>query len=281
MSEKQVSIARHGFFFKMFFTKHKEFLEELIKISYNSLDSGYLKLNVFYSSYSYYLKEDNKDNYLKDLIKEKRDEFKKDNVYRELSNKVNINGIGSLTYTELNELNILYHKYLKATLEIFEIYNYRFAPSDLFPKITSNIKEHDRDIVYIVYDTFYESLFNIHAKVHEKLMSFNIVEFQEMFKVLMVFFYGYSYYLQKDTIKEIKDDFNVLFDYYNNQEFLRAYFNLLQGDISKGNITMINDYQNKMLDSCLNIFEKINGDLPKSNLFPKRAERVVVDTTLI
>lgn len=281
MRDKQVSIARHGFFFKMFFTKHKEFLEELIKISYNSLNSGYLKLNVFYGSYSYYLKEDEKDRYLKDLIKEKRDCFKTDMEYKEISNKLIGGGVGSLTYEELCELNLMYHNYLKDILEIFEIFCYRFAPSDLFPKMTENIKEHDRDIVFIVYDTFYESLFSIHAKVHEKLMDFNIVEFQEMFKVLMVFFYGYSYYLQKDTIKKIKDEFNELFDYYNDKEFLNAYFNLLQGNLNQDGLKLINEYKEKMFERCIDIYEKINGDLPKSNLFPKKHERIVVDTTLI
>jgi len=281
MGEKQVSIARHGFFFKMFFIKHKEFLVSLTEISYNSLNSGYLKLNVFYGSYSYYLKEDSKDSYLKDLIREKRDCFKKDNEYSAISNKVILSGIGSLSYGELCNLNLMYHNYMKDILEIFEIFCYRFAPSDLFPKMTENIKEHDRDIVYIVYDTFYESLFNIHARVHEKLMNFNIVEFQEMFKVLMVFFYGYSYYVEKDTIKEIKDDFNKLFAYYNNQEFLKVYFNLLQGNLNQEGLDLVNKYKENMFERCIDIYEKINGDLPKSNLFPKKYERVVIDTTLI
>ena len=113
------------------------------------------------------------------------------------------------------------------------------------------------------------------------LLDFNIVEFTEMFKFLMVFFYGYSYYLKKSTIKILKDKFNELYDYYNNKEFLQVYFNLVQGRVNEQGIKLLNEYKEKMFDDCMDIYELINSDLPKSNLFPKRAEKVTTDMTLI
>ena len=142
-------------------------------------------------------------------------------------------------------------------------------------------QEYDLNLFYVVYDTFYESLFNLHAKIHRKLLDFNIIEFTEMFKVLMVFFYGYSYYLKNDTIKIIKDKFNILYSYYNDRKFLEIYFNLVQGRISKEGMNVINEYKEKMFDSCIDIYELINSDLPKSNLFPKRTEKITTDMTLI
>lgn len=281
MSFQQVTIARHAFFYKTFFNKHKEFLEELTKITHTTLNDGYKKLNVFYGSYSYYLKEDDKDRYLKELIKENKSNYSNDSEYEAIITKVKIGGLGSLTYNEIYKLNLDYNNYLKSILEIFEIFCYRFAPSDIFPKITSNATEYDMNLIYVVYDTFYESLFNLHAKIHTQLLDFNILEFQEIFKVLMVFFYGYSYYLQKDTIKEIKDKFNVLFEYYNNTEFLQVYYNLIQGKLSEDGLKLLQDYKEKMFENCIDIYEMINGDLPKSNLFPKRTERVTIDMTLI
>lgn len=277
----RVTIARHMFFYKTFFNKHKEFLEELCKISHTSLKDGYNKLNVFYGSYSYYLKEHDKDNHLKELMKESKEKCLTDKEYATIVNKVKVGGLGTLTYDELKLLNQDFNKYLKEILEIFEIFCYRFAPSDIFPKITSNSSEYDLNLLYVIYDTFYESLFNLHAKIHTTMLDFNILEFVNMFQQLQVFFYGYSYYLKKDTIKELKDMFNDLYKYYNNEEFLRVYYNLIQGNVSEDGLALLNKYKDNMFESCIDIFEKINGDLPKSNLFPIRAEKVMVDMTLI
>jgi len=281
MSGKQVTIARHTFFYKTFFIKHKEFLEELTKITYTTLNDGYNKLNVFYGSYSYYLKEHDKDNHLKDMIKENRIEYIADSEYEQIRLKLKVGGLGVLDYDELYKLNLDFHSYLKSILEIFEIFCYRFAPSDIFPKITATATEYDLKLLFVVYDSFYESLFNLHAKIHTKLLNFNVLEFPEMFKLLMVFFYGYSYYLQKDTIKIIKDKLSELYDYYNNKEFQEVYFNLVQGKISQDGLDILQKYKDKMFESCMDVFELINGDLPKSNLFPKRAEKVTIDMTLI
>lgn len=277
----QVTIARHAFFYKVFFNKHKDFLEELSKISAIQLNEGYKKLNVFYGSYSYYLKEDDHDTYLKDMMREQRQDLKTDIGFNEILNKIKVGGLTALSYDELIKFNLLQHKYFKQILEIFEIFCFRFAPSDIFPKITAQSQEYDLNLFYVVYDTFYESLFNLHAKIHVTLLDFNIVEFTEMFKFLMVFFYGYSYYLKKSTIKILKDKFNELYDYYNNKEFLQVYFNLVQGRVNEQGIKLLNEYKEKMFDDCMDIYELINSDLPKSNLFPKRAEKVTTDMTLI
>lgn len=277
----RVTIARHLFFYKTFFNKHKEFLEELSKISHTTLKDGHNKLNVFYGSYSYYLKEYDKDNYLKELMKESKQKYLKDDEYRSILDKLTRSGLGSLSYDELCKLNKDFHNYLKEILEIFEIFCYRFAPSDIFPKITSSSDEYDLNLLYVIYDTFYESLFNLHAKIHTKLLDFNILEFSSMFQQLMVFFYGYSYYLKKDTIKELKDKFNELYEYYNDEKFLRLYFNAIQGHITEEGVGQLGEYKDNMFDSCIDIYEMINGDLPKSNLFPIRAEKVMVDMTLI
>jgi len=281
MSGKQVTIARHTFFYKTFFVKHKEFLEELTKITYTTLNDGYNKLNVFYGSYSYYLKEHDKDNHLKDMIKENRIKYREDSEYEQIRLKLKVGGLGVLDYDELYKLNLDFHNYLKSILEIFEIFCYRFAPSDIFPKITSSAAEYDLNLLFVVYDSFYESLFNLHAKIHTKLLKFNVLEFPEMFKLLMVFFYGYSYYLQKDTIKVIKDKLNELYEYYNNKEFQEVYFNLVQGSVSQDGLKVLQQTKDKMFESCMDVFELINGDLPKSNLFPKRTEKVLTDMTLI
>lgn len=277
----QVTIARHAFFYKVFFNKHREFLEELSNISATQLNEGYKKLNVFYGSYSYYLKEDDTDTYLKELMKEQRESLNNDIEFNTIAKKLKVGGLGALTYEELVQLNLTQHNYFKQILEVFEIFCFRFAPSDIFPKITAQSQDYDLNLFYVVYDTFYESLFNLHAKIHTRLLDFNIVEFTEMFKVLMVFFYGYSYYLKKDTIKVLKDKFSELYTYYNNKDFLEVYYNLIQGRVSADGIDLLNEYKEKMFDDCMDIYELINSDLPKSNLFPKRAERVTTDMTLI
>ena len=195
--------------------------------------------------------------------------------------KLKVGGLKALTYDELVKLNLEQHTYFKQILEIFETFCFRFAPSDIFPKITAQSQDYDLNLFYVVYDTFYESLFNLHAKIHTRLLEFNIVEFTDMFRILMTFFYGYSYYLKKDTIKVLKDKFNELYVYYNDREFLEVYYNLVQGRVSEDGIVLLNEYKEKMFDSCMDIYELINSDLPKSNLFPKRAERVTTDMTLI
>lgn len=277
----QVTIARHAFFYKTFFNKHKEFLEELSEIGATTLNEGYRKLNVFYGSYSYYLKEDDTDDYLKLMMRDKREELNNDIEFNKIITKIKVGGLGVLTYDELVKVNLEYHNYLKEILEIFEIFINRFAPSDIFPKITAKSEEYDLNLFYVVYDTFYESLFNLHARIHTRLLDFNIVEFTEMFKVLMVFYYGYSYYIKKDTQKVIKDKFNELYEYYNNKDFLIIYYNLIQGNVNAEGVELLNEYKVNMFDKCMDIYELINGDLPKSNLFPKRAEKVVIDMTLI
>lgn len=281
MVSNQVSIARHSYFYKTFFNNHRDFLEELTKLDYTTLKYGYKKLDVFYSSYSYYLRDDDKDNYLKELLLEKKTILNNDERYNEIVTKINMGGIGVLTYEELQELNIKYNKYLKEMLEIFETFVNKFAPNDLFPKITTNLEKSDLEVIFVVYDTFYESLYNLHGKILSELLDFNVAEFTKMFQQLMVFFYGYSYYLQKNTQKEVRDLFDNLYEFYNNKEFLQVYYNLIQGSVSKDGLDILNKYKENMFNGCIEINEKINGDLPKSNLFPKRATKVTNDLTLI
>lgn len=281
MGNKEVAIARHTMFYKIFFTKHKEFLEEMIDIKYVSLLKGYEKLRVYYSSYAYYLKEDDIDTYLREMLSNKVDSLENNKEYQTLKKKVLNNNMGKLglDYKELIEHNKQYIGILREILQVFEIFGNRFAPSDIFPKLTENIRDYDRSIVYVIYDNFYESLFNVHGKVHDKLMKFNILDFEEAIKLLMVFFYGYAYYIQNDTKKEIVDGLDELFEYYNNEDFLMAYYNLLQGYVD--NMGKVQEYTKELFNKCLNIFELINSDLPKSNLFPKKAEKIIIDTTLI
>jgi len=282
MTDKQVGIALHKHFFIRFFQSYNDLLENLTKIKYGSISlKGIIKkIKVLYSTYSHYLKENELDTYLKDLIEDELTTLNNNKEYQELLNKAE-QSIGLLNSNELSRLNLMHNQHLMSLLEVFGIFCNSFADSDLFPKLTRNVREHDKAIIYVVYDVFYESFYKLHSQVQRNLDEFNITMFNESFKLLLVFFQGYNYYLEKNTIKILKDKFNELIEFYNNEEFLFAYYNLLQGNMNDQTIKLVKTYNDLLLNKCIEINELINGDLPKTNMFPRRIPRIFVDTTLI
>jgi len=281
MENKQVSIARHSYFYKVFFTKHSEVMSEFLNLRFTDLLKGYKTLIVFYGAYSYYLKDDDHDNHIKLRVLEEIKILRNHERYNYLEKKINYNGIVSFTFDELCEYNDLFHERLKDILEIFEIYCYNFAPSDMLPSLTKAHQEYERTLGFVIYDVFYECLYNIHAQIFSKMSDFQIEEFRDIIQMMMVFFYGYSYYIQMHTIKEIKNKFDKIFSLYNNEEFLRLFFAYIQGNINNNSLNKLQEYKDNLFYDCIDIFEMINQDLPKSNLMPKKAEKITIDDTLI
>lgn len=276
MGEKIISIARHSIFFKKFFQTHKSILEKLITLNFNTLGDGYNNLLVFYSSYSYWIKDDEDDNSLKDDINYNRDSLLSSAKYIKLI-KYSAKGLNTFKYEDLKDLNKLYLENIIVLFKTFETFCKRLAPNDMLPSLTESVTEHDRTIAYVEYDIFFDNFYNIQEEIHKKLLDFTILDFKELFTLTMGFFYGYSYYLQANTQKEIKDKFTELFDIYNDDEFSKLYYNTLQGNISSKGLIKLKDYRKILFEGCLEVFEKINADLPKTNIMPKKQEKVLVD----
>lgn len=282
MSEnKQVSIARHSVFYKIFFVKHSELLESFLELNYENIKKGYENLLVFYGSYAYWIKEDDKDNYIKDMMKNNLSVVEGDVEYNHISKKLSSKGINSLTYDQLEYLNNQYLSYFEDLLKVLEIITLRLAPSDMLPNLTSMHQEYDRQLAFVIYDAFYESLYRIHSRIIDKLMNFNILEFIAVYRNMLVFFYGYSYYVQKHTKTQIRNELNSLFEIYNNKNFLKPFFKLLQLETNKKDTHSLKDYREKLFNSLIYIFELVNQDLPKTNIFPKKQDKVLIDDTLI
>ena len=55
----------------------------------------------------------------------------------------------------------------------------------------------------------------------------------------------------------------------------------MQGRVNKQNLNKIEEYKNTFLEMFIEVNMLISEDLPKTNIFPKKIERVVVDETLI
>ena len=245
-------------------------------LNFNSLNEGYDSLLVFYGSYSYWIKEDEDDNVLKDDLIYNQNKLVKDISYVGLSRKTK-GGLKSFGFKELRELNTLHLENITILFKTFETFCKRFAPNDMLPNLTENVTEHDRAIGYVEYDIFFDNFYSFQEEIHKKLLDFSIMDFRELFTLTMGFFYGYSYYLQPNTQKVIKDMFKDLYEVYNSEEFLKLYYGLLQENLGKSNILKLVEYKDKMFSSCLNVFELINADLPKTNIMPKKNEKVLID----
>jgi thiol-disulfide isomerase/thioredoxin len=275
MGEKIVSIARHSIFFKKFFQTHKSILENLTNLSFNSLELGYKNLLVFYGSYSYWIREDEDDTIKEDLLYN-LNKLSSDKDYSLLCKKLS-GGIGNFKYDELKQFNKMYLDNIIILFKTFETYCKRFAPNDMLPSLTENVSEYNRKIKYVEYDIFFDNFYSLQEVIHNRLLNFTILDFRELFTITTGFFYGYSYYLQPNTQKLIKDKFEELFEIYNNEDFLRPYFNVIQNKVSKSNAFKLIEYKEVLFSSCLEIFELINADLPKTNIMPKKNEKVLID----
>lgn len=278
---KQVSIARHGVFYKIFFVKHAELLESFLDLSYDNIKKGYENLMVFYSSYAYWIKEDEKDDYIKKGISINVNAIENDEEYNYILKKLSIKGLSSLTYEQLEYLNRKYLFYFEELLKVVEEVTLRLAPSDMLPNLTSMHQEYDRQIAFVIYDAFYESLYRIHSRIIDKLMNFNILEFIDVYRNMLVFFYGYSYYVQKATKQQIKNEFSNVFNIYNNKDFLKPFFKLLQLNTTKKDTSNLKEFRDDFFNKLIYIFELVNQDLPKTNLMPRKQEKILIDDTLI
>lgn len=281
MSEKQASFVRHNTFFKIFFKSHSDLIYSFSNLNFTNLSNGYSKLLVYYSSYSYYLKDDEYDTFVKDTLLEKFNDIVSNQKYNDLIEKINKVGLSGLSVREIKNINQLYNSILNDMLEILVMFNNYFSPSDLLPKLTDNASENERNIAYVIYDAFYDSLFNLHNKITELLLNYNLIDFNEILKMIKVFFYGYSYYLQKDTIKTIKDEIKSVEEYCEKEEFIETYYNVLLGRYNNTILNNAQTYTRELFNRYLNIFDLINGDLPKTNLMPRKKEKILVDNTLI
>lgn len=278
MEEKKVSFARHNQFYKKFFIKHRDMLDKFISMNIGTIGSSFQNLRVFYSTYSYYLQSDED---LKQDIIDTSIRFKSNERYKYISNKIKLSGIKSLKAKEFVELNNIYFKLLTESLELFESCCHTLAPGDIMPDIHEVHTEHERNVLFASYDIFYECLFELHSKISSELMEFSIMDYKEMTKMTMAFLYGYSYYIESASRVAIKEMFKELIDEFNNKAFITAYFNLVHGSASKNDYTKLKEYRNNIFEMCTNIFEMINNDLPRKNLFPRKTDKVTVDVTLI
>ncbi len=278
MADNEIRIAKHNVFYQIFFRKHKEIIEKFILLDFNNVNLIFKHLTIFESSYSYYI-ESNDDTLLQDTILGKKG-FESNENYHVTLNKLNKLGLRSLSYTELINLNELYFECLTETLVLFERCCYAITPDDIMPR-ASDMSNSDLGTGWVVYDVFFESLFNLHSLIAEKLYSFNITEFKDITQTIMSYYYGYSYYLSAKARLEIKNELREMYSIYNNKEFYIAYFNLLQSKASDKEILFLQIKKEEIFQKANLIFKLINEDLPKKKLFPKKKERVMVDRTLI
>ncbi|MFW6129944.1 MAG: hypothetical protein ACOC56_02095 [Atribacterota bacterium] len=278
---KQVSIARHGYFYQVFFIKHGELIQSFLDISFQNIIEGYKKLNVFYASYSYWIKEDDQDDYVINYLNEKKKNFLNNEKYNKLIKKYEKNGLKSFTYQEFKEFNDTFNKELINLLNVLELFNTRLAPNDMMPNLTEMHKEYDRQLAFVIYDSFYEKLYNIHAKIIDQLMSFSIIETIESYKYLLAYYHGYNYYLSREKKKEIKNEFEELFNHYNSKEFLSPFFRFINLKSNDKDYNTLQEYKELFFNRFIRIFEKINAELPKSNIMPKKQDKILVDDTLI
>lgn len=278
---KQVSIARHGIFYEIFFIKHSQLLEALLDLSYDNLSSGYSKIGVFYSSYSYWIKEDDKDTYFIELLNESKLNLENNDKLNSLLRKLENRNLSSLTLDQLKDFNKTYFDELKELLHVLQVMTERLAPNDMLPNLTEVHQEYDRKMAFVIYDAFYKGLYAVHGKITDKLMRFNIIEFSEIFKMMMIFFYGYSFYIQSHTKEQIRIEIKKLFEIYNSQEFLKLFYKIINLKSTSKDDKEIKNFKENLFQGLLKIFELMNADLPKSNIMPKKAEKILFDDTLI
>lgn len=278
MAEKQVSIAIHSRFFKVFFYKHKELIESFIEVKFTNLEVGFRNLLVFYSSYAYYLSDEQE---LKKQILDSKLNFKNNQDYNLLFKKIKLKGVESLSFDELVKFYDEFFAILQGQLQLFESCCHTIAPSDIMPSVTDVPSDHEKNVVYATYDIFYECLFQIHSTINEKLVNFKITGFLDMTKVIMSYYYGYSYYMGKSMRKEVESDLKALFKTYNNKTFMSMYFKLIHEKITPTELTQLQLSRDEIFEKVNDIFEKINAELPKKNLMPRKTEKITVDMTLI
>lgn len=258
----------------MFFEKHAELLESFIELKFDDLGKGYFNLLTFYSSYSYYLRD---GSLINETIVKERDNLLKDNIYKNL--KFKISNSKRLTSLDMLNKNEIFFENLINIFEKFEEFCGKLAPDSIMPDLTNSITEYERNVLFASYETFYENFFNFHAKIGTMLNKFSIINFLDIFKSLMAFFYGYSYYLSNYVKADINNIFNNLWDKFNNKKTIELLYKLISNNIRDKELEKLKEIQQSLFIDINKIFDNINNDLPKKNLMPKKKEKVNIDMT--
>lgn len=277
MEVKEVTISKNDEFFHIFYEVQEEAINSFIDLNYLNLDKGFLILKTLYSSYSYYLTDDEEDGFIKNLIEDKSNEFKELKDYREIRDKVLEGDFSNLTYQEILRYNEILLNSLIDMLEIYETCNIKFSSNDLLPNVTENAKDYDRTISYFVYKNFYSIFYKTHKKIQDKILNFHILDFRDLIKSITTFYYAYSFYIQDNTKISIKEKLKDLFSYYSSAEFIRCYYSLINGSTTNEIDKKLFEFKAEIRNKTLELFDIINLNLPKSNIMPRKNEKVEVD----
>jgi hypothetical protein len=278
-NDYQVSFAKHNIFYKKFFERHAKMINNFISLNFINVNKGFDFLISFYSSYSYYLQ--NEDNILEHIYKTKSN-YQQDKEYKLLIKKVGTEiNLNNLSLNEFLNFNNSYFERLHEILKIFEYYIELLAPEDLFPNLTDNYREYDKSILFANYETFYENLFTLHNKICDLLGDFSIFNFKDIFLNVLSFYYGNSFYIKRSTKNNLESDILNIWNIYNNKETLTLFFKLLNSSITFSELDKLKEIESDLFLKLNNIFSKLNIDLSSQNLMPKRKERVTIDLTLI
>lgn len=275
MDNKQVSFAKHVLFYKKFFENHKKILINFISLDLSNIDKGKTYLFSFYSSYSYYLTLELKEEVLR-LNQENKE------IYQKLLIKSN-NGknTNNLTIDEYTQLNNIYFTKLISIFELFKQFLETLSPDDILPNLTESSTDYDKNVLFASYETFYENLFNMHSIISDDLAEFTISSFNTTFLKLLAFFYGHSYYVNRKTIIEIESLIYESWTLFSKKETLILFVKEINGEINLKELNRLKEIQQSLFINLSNIFSLINVDLSSKNLMPKKKEKVTVDMTLI
>jgi len=272
MDDKIVSFAKHGFFYKMFYDNEFESLISITELKFINLNKGYKRLLTFYSSYSHYLL--NAEDDLRKQILDEITQLKENIRYKELVKKIRVD---NLNYLELIDKNNIYYNTVKNIFEYFEIFFKELAFDDIMPALTSNVGDYEKSVLFACYEKFYLHLFNLHAKIGESLTNFNIINFMDSFKLLMAFYYGFSFYMNQKTKNQILELFLETWNKYNNIDNMKLIEKMLRKTANKKDLEQLKHNEEDVFISVNYIFDLINRDLPKKNLMPKKKEKIIGD----
>lgn len=281
MAEGAVIYATHEIFWKKVFRNHAKILEEFIKIpNYNVLE-GFQVIQPFYSAYSYYLKSIREE--IKSTSKSMSTRYREDNRYNSIKLMFHGNYYDKLEIKDLRYFNEENNRILKELFKSFELVCHTLIKEDVMPNIsTGKFSDYDRQLIFALYDSFYEHLFNTHARIVDILSEFSILNFPYAKKSIMSYYYGYSYYVGEEARVKLIKKFESLNELGNKEEILALNIILLKDlNPSKELILKVGIIKEQMLDELNETFELINDELPKSNIFPKKMDKVYEDRHLI
>jgi len=280
MDNKIVTFAKHDIFFNYFFDTHSRILNNLSELEFSNLFNGFSILINFHSGYSYWLNDELKDI---SFINIKRNELETDKDYIYIrKNTNNGDNINNLNIKNLILYNTVIFNSIREQLEIFGELIENLAKDDILPNLTSKGTEYEKNVMYASYQKFYEHLYEFHFKIGNMFSEFNLLKFLKTIKYVMGFFYGYIFYLNQTTIRDINKKINIAWSLYNNEKTIKILLDLLNNkSLLDSEIKLLRETQQDLFMLLTDIFRSINEDMPKKNLMPKKKERVTIDKTLI